>query len=268
MIPTSHFLSILHPSHTFSAKERDAETGLSYFGARYYSSDLSIWLSVDPQAAKYPSLSPYVYCADNPVRLVDPNGEAFVGVDGENVEVNKDKNGKIKVGENASEDLKRMASMINNSGSKTAAKQFMKLSENDCKIHFNIVQGEGDGALLGYHQAHNENGAPLDWDADQGVFSEMPAYVNNTTYKEATITIFEDVVSNSKGQLSYQDKKTLTTENAMVAVFAHEAEHNLNKLDILSIKYTIMGGGENIRNVERNAGRIEKRTLREIQNAN
>ena len=65
-------------SHTFSAKERDAETGLSYFGARYYSSDLSIWLSIDPQAAKYPSLSPYVYCADNPVKLVDPNGEEIV----------------------------------------------------------------------------------------------------------------------------------------------------------------------------------------------
>ena len=30
---------------------------------------------MDPQAAKYPSLSPYVYCADNPVKLVDPNGE-------------------------------------------------------------------------------------------------------------------------------------------------------------------------------------------------
>ena len=28
-------------------------------------------------ASKYPSLSPYVYCADNPVKLVDPNGEAF-----------------------------------------------------------------------------------------------------------------------------------------------------------------------------------------------
>ncbi|MCQ2211938.1 MAG: hypothetical protein MJZ34_16780 [Paludibacteraceae bacterium] len=51
------------------------ETGLSYFGARYYSSDLSIWLSVDPMSDKYPSLSPYVYCADNPVGLVDPNGE-------------------------------------------------------------------------------------------------------------------------------------------------------------------------------------------------
>ena len=61
----------------FSAKERDVETGLSYFGSRYYSSDLSIWLSVDPMSDKYPSLSPYVYCADNPVKLVDPNGETW-----------------------------------------------------------------------------------------------------------------------------------------------------------------------------------------------
>ena len=62
-------------SFTFSAKERDSETGLSYFGSRYYSSDLSVWLSVDPQSDKYPSLSPYTYCANNPVKLVDPNGE-------------------------------------------------------------------------------------------------------------------------------------------------------------------------------------------------
>ena len=64
-------------SYTFSAKEKDSETSLSYFGARYYTSDLSVWLSVDPMAAKYPSLSPYVYCANNPVKLVDPNGEDY-----------------------------------------------------------------------------------------------------------------------------------------------------------------------------------------------
>ena len=68
-------LLILNWTFTFSAKERDPETGLSYFGSRYYSSDLSIWLSVDPMSGKYPSLSPYVYCADNPVRVVDPDGE-------------------------------------------------------------------------------------------------------------------------------------------------------------------------------------------------
>ena len=42
---------------------------------RHYNSDLSIWLSVDPMADKYPSTSPYTYCANNPVKLVDPNGE-------------------------------------------------------------------------------------------------------------------------------------------------------------------------------------------------
>ena len=75
-------------SFTFSAKERDSETGLSYFGSRYYSSDLSIWLSVDPMSDKYASLSPYTYCADNPVKLVDPDGEHFeVVVEGNTITI-------------------------------------------------------------------------------------------------------------------------------------------------------------------------------------
>jgi RHS repeat-associated protein len=60
--------------YTFSGKEKDAETGYGYFGARYYDSGLSIWLSVDPMSDKYPSMSPYNYCANNPVMLVDPDG--------------------------------------------------------------------------------------------------------------------------------------------------------------------------------------------------
>ncbi len=67
--------------YTFSAKEKDSETGYSYFGARYYESGLSIWLSVDPLADKYPSLSSYVYCANNPVILVDPDGRDIWEID-------------------------------------------------------------------------------------------------------------------------------------------------------------------------------------------
>ena len=59
----------------FTGKERDAETGYSYFGARYMDHELmTMWLSVDPLADKYPSISPYAYCAWNPVKLVDPDG--------------------------------------------------------------------------------------------------------------------------------------------------------------------------------------------------
>jgi len=60
--------------YTFSGKEKDVETGYGYFGARYYDSGLSIWLSVDPMSDNYPSMSPYNYCANNPVILVDPDG--------------------------------------------------------------------------------------------------------------------------------------------------------------------------------------------------
>ena len=60
----------------FTGKERDKETGYGYFGARYMDHELTtMWLSVDPMADKYPSISPYAYCAWNPVKLVDYNGE-------------------------------------------------------------------------------------------------------------------------------------------------------------------------------------------------
>ena len=52
-----------------------SSTSYTYFGARYYDSELSWWLSVDPMSDKYPSLSPYCYTADNPIILKDPNGE-------------------------------------------------------------------------------------------------------------------------------------------------------------------------------------------------
>ena len=50
---------------------------LPFSSARYYNSDLSIWLSVDPMVDKYPNLSPYTYCANNPIALKDPNGDSI-----------------------------------------------------------------------------------------------------------------------------------------------------------------------------------------------
>ena len=60
--------------YKFSGKEKDEETGYSYFGARYYMPELSIWSAVDPMADDYPDLSPYNYCENNPIMLVDPDG--------------------------------------------------------------------------------------------------------------------------------------------------------------------------------------------------
>ncbi len=59
---------------TYVCKIKGKDSGYPYFGARYYSDNIMMWLSVDPMSDKYPSMSPYMYCAGNPIRLVDPNG--------------------------------------------------------------------------------------------------------------------------------------------------------------------------------------------------
>ena len=61
--------------YKFNGKEQDEETGLCYYGARYYDPRTSVWLSVDPLAEKYINMSSYVYCANNPVKYIDPDGK-------------------------------------------------------------------------------------------------------------------------------------------------------------------------------------------------
>ncbi|MCC5915844.1 MAG: RHS repeat-associated core domain-containing protein [Cryomorphaceae bacterium] len=62
--------------HRFNAKELDPETGLYYYGARFYNPKTSIWLSVDP-LADHPDQtdkSPYAAMWNNPIRFNDPDG--------------------------------------------------------------------------------------------------------------------------------------------------------------------------------------------------
>ncbi len=60
--------------YRFTGKERDDETNQDYFGARYYDSELGRWNTVDPLAGKYLGLSPYNYCINRPLNIIDPNG--------------------------------------------------------------------------------------------------------------------------------------------------------------------------------------------------
>jgi RHS repeat-associated protein len=60
--------------YLFNGKELDEETGLYYYGLRYYDARTSIWLGVDPLAEKFSNWSPYVYTYNNPLNYIDPTG--------------------------------------------------------------------------------------------------------------------------------------------------------------------------------------------------
>ena len=65
--------------YRFSGKESLTRVGLPLydFGARMYSPSNTRWMTIDPLAEKYYHISPYVYCAGNPVNLVDPDGRSW-----------------------------------------------------------------------------------------------------------------------------------------------------------------------------------------------
>jgi RHS repeat-associated protein len=70
----------------FTQKERDIETGLDYFGARYFSSNQGRFTGADPAAIKRKhlinpqDLNRYSYVANNPLAFIDPDGEEKIKV--------------------------------------------------------------------------------------------------------------------------------------------------------------------------------------------
>ena len=60
--------------YLFNAKEYDEETGMYYYGARYYEPRISLWMSTDPMQAKYPHISTYCYASNNPIKYIDIDG--------------------------------------------------------------------------------------------------------------------------------------------------------------------------------------------------
>ena len=68
--------------YKYNGKELDLMHGLNTYdyGARQYDPILAKWDRVDPLAEKYYPLSPYVYCKDNPINSIDPDGRNSIKI--------------------------------------------------------------------------------------------------------------------------------------------------------------------------------------------
>ncbi len=80
-----NFISTDEHALFFTGKPHDDDTGLSYFGARYYNPSIGRFMGVDPagfQDANIHSFNKYAYANNNPYKYVDPDGEsALLAVD-------------------------------------------------------------------------------------------------------------------------------------------------------------------------------------------
>jgi RHS repeat-associated protein len=158
-----------HTPYKFNGKESDEETGLYYYGARYYDPKLSMWYGVDAWTESYPSWSPYIYTMNNPVKFIDPTGNGssdtdgiivnnngvVVGDDGQNDQkvflLNTNSNDKF-----SEEESLKMTNSLNNSCEseicvENAELTQLPISQTDLLNRANWVYGEGGGFFPEYY---------------------------------------------------------------------------------------------------------------------
>ena len=267
--------------YTYNNKEFVEMFGYDSFdyNARIRLGAVPRFTSIDPHAEKYYSISPYAYCANNPIMRIDPTGKYWVGTDGKMVTYRQDKSGKIVLSSNASADLQKYVGLLNESGSISGKAAFKEIHKNQTKVYFvynteDYSVHEFGGTLTGLHQPHTKEGIPARYDVENQKFIDEVAFTNNGEYKGATITIFEKTILEGDGGMQYAyDKKYLDTqykdlsfEIKVIATASHEMKHDTDPQAIQRTK-DVQNGVQNNYNYEPAAYQVTKEVIEEYINS-
>ncbi len=137
--------------YLFNGKELDKETGLYYYGARYYDPRISMWYGVDPLAEKYISLSPYIFVGNNPIIIKDENGRDWT------IEV-------VQNGKNTEVKITVDAAVFNASGSYINTQMVADALKNQVETSFSKT-------LPVVNEKNHLNGGPEDVPVIGGIYS-------------------------------------------------------------------------------------------------
>jgi RHS repeat-associated protein len=130
--------------YKYCGKEKDEETGLYYYGARFYAPWICRFTAVDPLQNKYPEISPYAYCNNNPIKFIDPNGEEI-----------------WIIGENGSRTVYTQGMKYEGTDKGVAAKidtlNQMNLTESGNSLLSNLIGSENTWSIIDHQESGPDN---------------------------------------------------------------------------------------------------------------
>jgi RHS repeat-associated protein len=218
--------------YKFGGKELDEMHGLNWydFHARQLSTAIPRFTTVDPLAEKYYSVSPYVYCNNNPVRFMDSDGREFIDSNGKRVTIMYNRDGSLSFSKNATTDIVRAANALNLTDA--GRSQLVKMDQSDIKVKLNIssdtkITQRADGktsyvygeAIQGNYNEKDNYGRKVNHDGTYGI-------------KDASITIYEGTIKEGIRNGSGLKHEGLSLEQAIGAVVGHEGVHATDKVEI------------------------------------
>jgi RHS repeat-associated protein len=197
--------------YKYNGKELDRTHNLDFYNyeARSFDPTLMRFTSVDPMAEKYYNVSPYAYCANNPVNVIDPNGKELIFITKNNQYTYNNghfwtSKGFVYTPDKGST-MERVLSVyqkIEASGDKILINQLETLDKSD-KKHF---MGEG------------ERNTVRAWELDKTI-SEQQKMISEgkAVNTRATFNFSED--------LKKKYKESTGIENSDFTTVAHEMQH-------------------------------------------
>ena len=157
--------NIWNTPYLFNAKEFDEETGLYYYGARYYEPRLTLWISVDSKQEEYYEHSTYCFSGNNPIKYIDFNGKEWKDLDGQ--VINDTKN--VKKFIFYSEDFKEQAKVQYEDGIKKYGEGSVAMSQTSTTEKFTEDWGNMNGKEISevLIMTHGKNQSILVGDGQQ-----------------------------------------------------------------------------------------------------
>ena len=188
-------------SYMYSGKELDRTYGLDLydFHARQQDPILGRFTKPDQKSEDYYGISPYTYCAGDPVNCVDPTGKYIIGKDGKKVTYS---NGKIS--DNALPDTKRVGEAM--CKTRVGRKRFKKLLNANFPITITIEDSKEERPDL--------NGV-----------SVILYDIDRKSVTKADIFIYEKSIKDKITNKREQGITTLDLEDYLGATAVHEATH-------------------------------------------